>query len=685
MKSPVLALAIAAVLAASASRPLYAAEAEADAPPDAAARNPVLDEVVVFGRAEPLIGKAEAASEGVVGGDDLLVRPMLRTAELLEAVPGLIAAQHSGSGKANQYFLRGFQLDHGTDFTAHIDDVPWNLRTHGHGQGYLDVNGLIPEVIERIEYRKGPYRADTGDFSLAGASLMTTIDRLDAPFVAAEAGQYGWVRAATGGTLDVGDAALTLLGQYKTYDGPWELPENLQHGSMWGKYSQPTSFGKFNVTLSGYVANWKPTEQTPESAFGTENCADEFCSLDKTATGHTERWILGSQWLADSWRATLYAQYYNWHMLSNATYEPDGQIDQFDRRMTLGGRYELDVIDKEAFDLTLGTEGRYDDIGRVGLDSTVDGVFDHNIANNDVTESSVAAYAEATWRATKDLRFTGAIRGDWYKYDVQANEGSGTDGEDNVGNTTDSIASPKAGVAYTLSDQFELYGNWGRGFHSNDARGVNKNEDPVPGLVPGTGYETGVRFEAGTFNATFTYWWLTLDSELIFVGDDNTVEPKGGSHRRGYELVVFWRPLEWLGIDAVYTDSRARYDNDQMTDENDVLIPGTRYIEGGVESAGEIGVAATTGEWELSARLRYLGPYALLPDNSQRADAETMLNLRAAYNFKYFTVYGELLNAFDHKGKDIVYFYENAFDPEGGRVSRAEEPRTVRVGLKYKF
>ncbi|HUL82279.1 MAG TPA: Plug domain-containing protein, partial [Gammaproteobacteria bacterium] len=140
------------------------------------------EEIVVFGRAIKLIGSAEASSEGEVGGADLLVRPMLKVAELLEAVPGLVAVQHSGSGKANQYFLRGFNLDHGTDFTAIIDGMPWNFRSHGHGQGYLDMNGMMPEVVERIDYRKGTYRADVGDFSMAGTALITTIDRLDQPF-----------------------------------------------------------------------------------------------------------------------------------------------------------------------------------------------------------------------------------------------------------------------------------------------------------------------------------------------------------------------------------------------------------------------------------------------------------------------------------------------------------------------
>ena len=143
-----------------------------------------IEEIVVFGRSLELIGAAQAASEGTIGGADLLVRPMLRVAELLEAVPGMVAVQHSGSGKANQYFLRGFNLDHGTDFTTYVDGMPWNLRSHGHGQGYLDVNGLMPEIVERIDYRKGPYRADVGDFAMAGSSFISTIEKLDAPFAA---------------------------------------------------------------------------------------------------------------------------------------------------------------------------------------------------------------------------------------------------------------------------------------------------------------------------------------------------------------------------------------------------------------------------------------------------------------------------------------------------------------------
>lgn len=647
--------------------PLYAAD-DADE----------LQEVIVFARGEQQIGLAAAASEGAVGGADLSVRPMLRVAELLEAVPGLIAAQHSGSGKANQYFLRGFNLDHGTDFSTYVDGVPWNLRTHGHGQGYLDVNGLIPEAVERIDYRKGPYRADVGDFSLAGASYITTIDSLKRPFVAVEDGQYGWRRLAGGGSSNAGSGQLTYLGQWKTYDGPWQLPEKLQHYSGWAKYSAPTAQGTFNLSLSGYLADWNPTEQAPERAYGTAVCPNEFCSLDPTATGHTDRWILGSQLIADNWELDGYGQYYNWNMISDPTY--DYQIRQFDRRTTLGGRATRTVLRTDQFKVSVGSDLRYDDIASVGVDHTVKGVYVDNIGSNSVREGSLAGYSEATWTPLKPLRITGGLRADYYRFDVVARTA-----ESNAGSQDATQVSPKIGVAYAVGDRLEFYGNWGRGFHSNDGRGVVSKTDPVPALSKGTGYEAGARYEVGPLRLTAAYWWLNLGSELVFVGDSNAVEPKGGGQRRGYELVGFWRPIDWLALDAVFTSSHSRF-NDLQEDNGFV----GRYIEGSVEQAGEVGFSAIKGPWEISARLRYLGPYPLLPDNSQRSGAESLVNLRAAWKAKRVMLYGELLNVFNRDARDIEYYYPShvdGVDPAGveinGRLSRPSEPRTLRFGVKY--
>ena len=642
-----------------------------------------MEEVIVFGRDAELLRTARAASEGSVGGADLLVRPLLRVAELLEAVPGMVAVQHSGSGKANQYFLRGFNLDHGTDFTTYIDGVPWNLRSHGHGQGYLDVNGLLPEIVDRIDYRKGPYRADVGDFSMAAASFIRTIDRLDSSFLSLESGENKWGRLAAGTTTDIGDGALTTIGEYKTYGGPWQRSEDLSHVSVWSKYLKPTDFGQVSFTLSGYSGDWHPTEQVPERAIGSPVCPDAYCSLDPTAGGNTSRWIAGTQMIADAWDASAYLQFYDWHMQSNPTY--DAQINQFDRRTTAGGRFNRTLIDMVDLDLNVGAEFRYDDIGPVGLDENDAGQFVANISNNDIRETSVGAYAEGSWRPTTDLRLLAGLRADYYDFDVTAINPTSF-----AGSATDSQVSPGAGIAYAASNNVELYASWGRGFHSNDARGVVNHLDPIDGLAPGTGYEAGARLEIADVKLTTTYWWLSLDSELIFVGDSNSVEPRGGSNRQGYELTMFWKPLDWLGIDAVFTDNQAYYVDDSEG----------RYIEGSLENASQIGFSAVRDRWEAALRVRYLGPYALTPDNAHRAGSSTTVNLRGSYQLGSITFYAELFNLLDNDGKDIVYFYEahvDGFDPPGltsedidcasvnCRMSRATEPRTLRFGAKWLF
>jgi outer membrane receptor protein involved in Fe transport len=644
------------------------------------------EEIVVFGRGLELLGTAEAASEGSVGGADLLVRPMLKVAELLESVPGLVAVQHSGSGKANQYFLRGFNLDHGTDFTAVVDGMPWNLRSHGHGQGYLDINGMMPEVVERIDYRKGTYRADLGDFSMAGAAFITTVSDFDQPFVALEGGDYGWQRLAGGGTLKLdNNATLTGMAEHKSYDGPWELPEHLNHTALWGKYGRQTDWGNLAVTAWGYDATWRPTEQIPERAIGTAACENEFCSLDSTSTGRTTRWITTATLDGDKWRASAYAQYYDWQMQSDPTY--DFQLNQFDRRWTTGGRYNRTVIQTKDLEVNVGGDFRYDDIGNVGVDHWDQGAYVENIAKNAIREGSIGAYAEASWQPTDKLRLLGGLRGDFYNFDVTANNDHSF-----AGNENDSLASPKVGLAYEVTKSAELYANWGKGFHSNDARGVVNVDSQVQGLSPGTGYEGGARFSLGALKLTAAYFWLNLDSELVFVGDSNAVEPKGASKRSGYEVTWFWKPLTWLGIDAVYTGNRARY----------VDNPDGPFIEQAVEHSGQVGIAMTHNKWEASARLRYLGSYALVPDNSQRASPEKDLNLRGAYTMGKVQIYGEVLNAIDERGKDIVYWYPAyvaGVDPPGQtsedidcdsgavncRVSRAEEPRTVRLGVKIRF
>jgi hypothetical protein len=637
-------------------------------------------EIVVFGRAEAKIGVAHAASEGTISGADLLVRPLVRTAELLEAVPGMVAAQHSGSGKANQYFLRGFNLDHGSDFTTYIDGVQMNFRSHGHGQGYLDLNGLIPEIVDREDFRKGPYRADGGDFALAGAAYMTTIARFDRPWVSAEGGSFGAARVAAGGTIATSEAGLlTLAAQAKIYDGPWQLAERLRHFSGFARYSVPLGADAFDLSLHGYRGTWRPTEQIPERIIGSAICPDAFCSPDPTAIGATTRLIANARVTGERWQANVYAQFYDWNMLSNPTYADasgaSAQIDQFDRRWIFGFGGNRQWSLAPWADLNVGTEGRLDVVTHVGVDQTAARQRVAALGTYSLNEGSTALHGEATLRPVAGLRIIAGLRGDLYHVDVHAKDGAALAlGE---GRSDQAIVSPKFSAAWSPAAFLELYANWGRGFHSNDARGVVNRATPVPLLVRGTGKEAGARIQRGGFSFTATYWWLDIGSELRFVGDSNAVEPTGASTRRGYELVAFWRPRPWLAIDGSFTASHSRYDNDDR-------------IPNAFENAASGGVSIVLDRWEASVRARHLGPSPLIEDNSVRDRGSTVVNLRGAWKGKGVQLYAELLNALNSRDKDITYYYESyvpEFDaaPVEGRLSRIIEPRTLRVGAKLMF
>jgi hypothetical protein len=554
-----------------------------------------------------------------------------------------------------------------------------NFRTHGHGQGYLDLNGLIPEIVNREDYRKGPYRADGGDFAMAGAAYMTTIDSYDRPWVAVEGGSFGSGRLAAGGTLNnVGGGDLTFVGEGKVYNGPWQEPETLRHYAGFVKYAKQTSLGLLELSGHGYEGTWRPTEQIPERIVGSPLCADVFCSPDPSATGHTSRYIADAKLSGSGWRGNAYAQYYNWNMYSNPTYaNPDGssaQIHQYDKRWIFGLKAEKTWEFGPNFDLTAGTENRYDSIGRVGVDHTDKRVFVESFGAYSVKEASGSLYAEGTWRPIEGLRLVGAVRGDAYHATVDAlNAEAAAIG---TGKKGASLVSPKVSAAYKLSDNVEIYADWGRGFHSNDVRGAFA-ASPTPILVRGTGKEIGARFQLDHFSLTTTYWWLNVGSELKFVGDSNAVEPSGASKRHGYEIVGFWRPMPWLAIDANYTASHARYDNGD-------------FIPNAFDNAASVGISAVSDKWEGSLRLRHLGPYPLIEDNSQRDKGSNVFNARGARKFTHVELYAEVLNLLNSRDKDMAYWYESyipGFDkaPVEGRLSRVIEPRTLRVGAKYKF
>jgi hypothetical protein len=280
-----------------------------------------IEEVVVYGRSQNLVGEAPAASMGIVGQTEIERIPFLRSGEVLEVVPGLIATQHSGTGKANQFFLRGFNLDHGTDFSTFLEGVPLNLPTHGHGQGYLDLNSVIPEIIELVEYRKGPYYADVGDFSSAGTSRIEYMRRVDRPFISVGFGSYDYYRVVGAISPKLGGGDLMIAGETQFYDGPWDLSEDLEKFNGIAKWTWGDANRGITLLATGYSSDWAATDQIPRRAVRNDDI-DILGNLDNDTGGDTSRYTASARFwngVENTTRAQLYYTSYELDLFSNFT------------------------------------------------------------------------------------------------------------------------------------------------------------------------------------------------------------------------------------------------------------------------------------------------------------------------------------------------------------------------------
>ena len=656
----------------------------------AIAQQDEVTEVLVLGRQRDLIGDALSASEGLVGNADFSMRPMSRVGDLVEVIPGMIATQHSGSGKANQYFLRGFNLDHGTDFSAFVDGVPVNQRTHGHGHGYLDLNFIIPETVEHVTYSKGPYSVDHGDFAIAGSSSIKTYDQLERPFVNLTVGMYEQARIVGGASTGALGGELLFAGEVHGYNGPWTLDEDLQKYSALAKYTHESGQRRFQIALNGYHSEWTSTDQIPLRAVeegylaATGNGLERvFLSrrgnIDPDLGGETARASATAIFQSGGLALSAYAIHYDFDLFSNFTYflaNPirGDEFEQVDNRSTFGGAMEY-TFESSFGGLQLeshvGGEVRHDDIGEIGLFPTQSRERIGVKRDDSAWISSAAGFLESTVSLTPRLRMTLGARVDHMQFKVREsfiaeNEGSGGD----------TLMSPKAALAWRSTEGVELYANYGAGFHSNDVRGVVINIDPntgrtaeqTPLLVRGHGAEIGLRASplAG-LNVTAAGFLVDLDSELVFVGDAGATEPNDSTRRLGFEAEAFWRATDWLTFDISASTVDARFVN---------APSGKNRIPNAFENTLAAGVTLTAAN-DLTAtiRLRRLGHAPLTKDNAFRSDPTTTVNLRLARRVGFFELSLDVLNLLDSKDNDITYYYESRLPYEGRRLGSARAQR----------
>ena len=656
-------------------------------------------------RGENLSGVAQAASEGVVSAERLATVPLLRPAEVLEMVPGLLVTQHAGDGKANQYFLRGFNLDHGTDFATHVAGVPVNMPSHAHGQGYTDLNFVIPELVQQVRYRKGPYFAEDGDFSSAGSARIDLRRSLASGLAQVTVGPGGYVRTLLADSPKTHPEATGqwLYGLELFHNnGPWTVPENYRKFNGVLRYSEGTAVQGWSITAMAYQGSWTSTDQVPQRALD-QGRIGRYDSLDPTAGGSTQRYSLSGEWaqVQDGVhrQTRLWALQSALDLWSNFTYClsdaisncPVGdQFQQSERRTAAGGTHSQQWVSTwQGLEVrhAWGVQARADAMAPVGLYRTQQRVRLDTVREDRVQQQSLGVWGESELRWNAWLRTTAGVRGDAYRFHVQSSLPA------NSGQAQDALFSPKLSVVLGPWRGMELYANHGQGFHANDARGTAQRVDPadpqravsaVTPLVRTQGEEIGLRSEwLPGWKSTLALWQLRMASELLFVGDAGTTEPSRPSLRRGVEWSHFVALNPHWAIDADWTWSQARF-----TDAD----PAGPYIPGAASTTANLGLSWDgQGPWFGAMRLRYWGARPLVEDNSLRSPAAAWVNLRVGYRISARDQWAlDVYNLMDRKVDDIAYAYVSRLPGEAAqglmdRHVHPAEPRTWRIHWTHRF
>jgi hypothetical protein len=663
-----------------------------------------MQKVVVNGTASGLIGEADSANVGTVSQKQLEARTAYRPGELLEATPGLVVSQHSGEGKANQFYLRGFNLDHGTDLRTTVDGMLVNQRSHGHGQGWTDLNFLIPELATSLQYKKGPYYASEGDFSSAGAVEINYADALPAGSANLSAGQNGYRRIllADSPTLGNGAGSGKLLYAFESThnDGPFTRPDDFRKLNGVLRYSEGDRANGWNVTGMAYQAQWNATDQIPQRAVGDDKKAGQlgrFDLIDPTDGGASHRYSLSGAWRSStatsSTEVNAYLAHWKLDLYSNFTYFLDNPVDgdqfnQPDRRTMTGlnvrHAWAAELLG-QALENQVGVQFQNDNIFNALRSTKARQVLSTTRADH-IVERSVGLWFDNTMRWTPHFRTVAGLRADNYQFDVSS------DLVANSGQRNASIVSPKLNLIFGPWAKSEFYVNLGRGFHSNDARGNVIKIDPKSGapvdqvtpLARSTGYELGLRTSLlPGLQTSLSVYRLDIASELIFVGDAGTTEAGRPSRRDGFELANYYTLNNWLTVDADLAFARATFRD---------YDPVGQRIPGAVEGVASLALAVDNlGPWFGALQFRYFGPRPLLEDNSVRSNATATLNGRIGYKFSpKLRIELEAFNLTNRQASAIDYYYTSRLpgEPTAGAADTHFHPiesRSFRVSLNANF
>ncbi len=580
---------------------------------------------------------------------DLETNPVKSSQEILRRVPGLIIGQHAGGGKAEQIFLRGFDIDHGTDITLNVDGMPVNMVSHAHGQGYADLHFLIPETIEKIEFGKGPYYADQGNFNTAGYVGFKTKDRLESNAVSVEYGQFDTFRTVgMFNVLETESSNAYVASSLNLTNGPFESPQNFNRFNLLGKYNfSVPGDQKMTLTASHFQSKWDASGQIPQRTIDA-GLISRFGAIDDTEGGNTSRTNLlatHSKYLSETKRLKTKAFYnhYDFELYSNFTFfleDPvnGDQIKQQEDRNILGFETAVsDISEISGFDFsyTSGIGFRYDDINEVELSHTRNRKeLLNRLAFGNIDETNAYGFVNTEFNFGK-FKVNPALRLDYFKFDYEDLLSETYDNQ----SETKIFASPKLNFIYNPTTQFQLFLKTGIGYHSNDTRVVvaNNGQDILPAAY---GADLGAVYKATDrliFNAAL--WTLFLDQEFVYVGDAGIVEPAGKTRRMGIDLGARYQATDWLYLfaDANYTHARSTADPDG---ENFIPLAPDFTSTGGI-------AIENLKNFSGSINYRYLNDRPANEDNSITAEGYVVTDLNLNYSYRNYTFGIIVENLFD--------------------------------------
>ncbi len=648
-----------------------------------------LSELKINSKQNKTLG-AQIVQKGV-----LKLRPINNAQDILKVVPGLFIAQHAGGGKAEQIFLRGFDNDHGTDFAAFIDNIPVNMSSHAHGQGYADMHFIIPETIGNIDYFKGPHEASLGNFATSGAAKLKTKSRLGRNVIKAEYGAYNYARGLAMITLldnknflskNYENAYVAIEGTYN--EGFFDSKMNLRRLNGFAKYSLEINNKNFlEVSGSGFTSKWNASGQIPYRAVQS-GMIGYFGAIDDTEGGNTDRYhvnaLLNSEINENNtFTNSLFFVANSYDLYSNFTLFQENEVDgdmiyQHENRKVFGynGNWEnKSFLANKPLTSEIGAFIRAD-FNKMGLDNAVKRQITSSVNHYDLQEVNYALYLKETLELTSKLTFVAGLRGDFFTFQQE-------DLLNNTGTEKENAFrfSPKFSSYYQVTPSVQLFGKASIGYHSNYTQTAISRPDIHP-LPKVEGYDLGTAFKIGEkFVGNFTAWYLKSDAEYVFVADAGGFENNGKSERLGVEASFKYQPLPflWLEADGNYSHGKLL---DSPSGENSIPAAPRFTSTGGAVFKFKNGING-------SLRYRYLGQRPLVEDESVEAEAYFLVDAVLNYTKPKYEIGITVENIFDERWMEAVFYdsskLKNETEPQDDFHFTPGTPFFIKAGITYFF